>query len=122
VIACASGGASARVEHEGYAALILEPEPIGQLARNALASKRARLVDRAPAVHRRSLDRLLRKIEERAVELRQRKRAELETTVGDEVVRAKEEVGIAGESSVLLRAIATMAPRIDDVIFDFSDR
>ena len=109
VVACATGGASARVEHEAYAALVIEPEPIGQLARNALAAQRARLVDRAPPAYRRALHRMLVKIEQRTIALRQSKRTEAEVAVTDDVVRAKDEVGIAGESAAIMRPVATIA-------------
>jgi DNA-binding NtrC family response regulator len=108
-LACASGGANARIEHEAYAALVTEPEPIGALARNALATVRARLVDRAPPPYKKQLLRTLRQVEQRTAALRQTKRAEAELAVGDEVIAAKEEVGIAGESPLILRAIATVA-------------
>jgi DNA-binding NtrC family response regulator len=105
----ASGGAAARIEHEASAALVTEPEPIGALARNALAMVRARLVDRAPPAYKKQLLRTLRQVEQRTAALRQTKRAETELSVGDEVIAAKDEVGIAGASPALLRAIATVA-------------
>jgi DNA-binding NtrC family response regulator len=105
----AAGGSAARIEHEAYAALVNEPEPIGQLARSALTMVRARLVDRTPAAYKKGLLRALRQTEQRIAALRQTKQAEAETAVGDEVLRAKEEVGIAGASPALMRAVATVA-------------
>ena len=107
-LACATGSA-ARIEHEAYAALVTEPEPIGQLARNALVMLRARLVDRTPPEYRKTMLRTLRQVEQRTAALRQTKRAETEVAVGDEVMQAKDEVGIAGESPALLKAVATVA-------------
>ncbi|HEY8075332.1 MAG TPA: sigma 54-interacting transcriptional regulator [Labilithrix sp.] len=108
-LACASNGANARIEHEAYAALVTEPEPIGALARSALATVRARLVDRTPPPYKKQLLKTLRQIEQRTAALRQSKRAEAELSVGDEVIAAKDEVGIAGASPALLRTIATVA-------------
>ena len=107
-LACATGSA-ARIEHEAYAALVTEPEPIGQLARNALVMLRARLVDRTPPEYRKTMLRTLRQVEQRTAALRQTKRAETEVAVSDEVLRAKDEVGIAGDSPALLKAVATVA-------------
>ena len=105
----AATGSAARIEHEAYAALVTEPEPIGQLARNALVMLRARLVDRTPPEYRKTMLRTLRQVEQRTAALRQTKRTETEVAVGDEVLLAKEEVGIAGESPSLMKAIATVA-------------
>ena len=107
-LACATGSA-ARIEHEAYAALVTEPEPIGQLARNALVMLRARLVDRTPPEYRKTMLRTLRQVEQRTAALRQSKKAETELAVGDEVLRAKDEIGIAGESPSLMKAVATVA-------------
>ena len=107
-LACATGSA-ARIEHEAYAALVTEPEPIGQLARNALVMLRARLVDRTPPEYRKTMLRTLRQVEQRTIALRQTKRAETEVAVGDEVLQAKDEVGIAGASPALMKAVATVA-------------
>ncbi len=106
---CATGGTAARIEHEAYAALVNEPEPIGQLARNALATLRARLVDRTPAVYKKTMLKTLRHVEQRTVALRQTKNEEAQLAIGDEVVSAKEEVGLAGSSPSLMRAVATVA-------------
>ncbi|MBS2017572.1 MAG: sigma 54-interacting transcriptional regulator [Deltaproteobacteria bacterium] len=108
-LACATGGAAARVEHEAYAALVAEPEPIGQLARNGVAVLRARLVDRAPPEYRKTLLKTLRQVEQRMSALRQSKREEAQLAVGDDVKQAKDEVGIAGESPIILKAVATVA-------------
>ena len=108
-LGCSTGGTAARVEHEAYAALVTEPEPIGQLARNALATLRARLVDRTPAVYKKTMLKTLRQVEQRTAALRQTKQEEAQLTIGDEVVRAKEEVGIAGSAPLLMRAVATVA-------------
>jgi DNA-binding NtrC family response regulator/tetratricopeptide (TPR) repeat protein len=105
----AATGSAARIEHEAYAALVTEPEPIGQLARNALVMIRARLVDRTPPEYRKTMLRTLRQVEQRTAALRQTKRAETEVAVGDEVLQAKDEVGIAGESPALMKAVATVA-------------
>ncbi|MDF2693144.1 MAG: two component, sigma54 specific, transcriptional regulator, Fis family - like protein [Labilithrix sp.] len=107
--ACAMGGAAARVEHEAFAGLVTEPEPIGQLARNALVTLRARLVEHAPPAYRKTLLRTLRQVEQRTAMQRQSKRAEAELDVGDEVLRVKDQIGIAGTSPGLLRALATVA-------------
>jgi transcriptional regulator with PAS, ATPase and Fis domain len=107
--AVAAGGSNVRVEHEALAALVTEPEPIAQLARNALDTLRARLVDRAPAEYKKTLLRTLRQVEQRTVAVRQTKQAEVELAVGDEVVQAKDEIGLAGESPALMRALATVA-------------
>jgi DNA-binding NtrC family response regulator/tetratricopeptide (TPR) repeat protein len=106
-LACATGSA-ARIEHEAYAALVTEPEPIGQLARNALVMLRARLVDRTPPEYRKTMLRTLRQVEQRTAALRQTKRTETELAVGDEVLQAKDEIGIAGESPALMKAVATV--------------
>ena len=105
----AATGSAARIEHEAYSALVTEPEPIGQLARNALVMIRARLVDRAPPEYRKTMLRTLRQVEHRTAALRQTKRVETEIAVGDEVLQAKDEVGIAGESPALMKAVATVA-------------
>jgi len=107
-LACATGSA-ARIEHEAYAALVTEPEPIGQLARNSIAVLRARLVDRTPPEYRKIMLRTLRQVEQRTALLRQTKRSEATLTVGDEVLLAKDEVGIAGSSPSLMKAVATVA-------------
>ncbi len=105
-----SGNAgAARTEHEAMAALATEPEPIGQLARSALTLIRARLVDQTPASLRPSMRRTLRLVESRLEAVRKARRAETETSLTDAVVRAKEEVGIAGKSPSLLRAIGQLS-------------
>jgi DNA-binding NtrC family response regulator len=106
--ACATG-AAARIEHEAYAALVTEPEPIGQLARNSLVMLRARLIDRTPPEYRKTMLRTLRQVEQRTIALRNTKRVEAGLAVGDEVIAAKEEVGIAGDSAVLMKTVATVA-------------
>jgi transcriptional regulator with PAS, ATPase and Fis domain len=88
---------------------VTEPEPIGQLSRTVLATLRARLVDRAPPEYRKVLLRTLRQVETRTAALRQKKRAEAELAVGDIVLSAKEEVGLAGSSPTLMRTVATVA-------------
>jgi DNA-binding NtrC family response regulator/tetratricopeptide (TPR) repeat protein len=103
------GGVSARTEHEAMAALAAEPEPIGQLARNAITLLRARLVENTPAHHRASLRHTLRLVETRLDGVRKARRAETETSLTDAVVRAKEEVGIAGKSPALLRAVGQLS-------------
>ena len=108
-LACSTGGTAARIEHEAYSALVTEPEPIGQLARNALATLRARLVDRTPAVYKKTMLKTLRQVEQRTAALRQTKQEEAQLAVGDEVNAAKEEVGIAGSHPLLMRAVATVA-------------
>ena len=107
-VACATG-AAARIEHEAYAALVTEPEPIGQLARNSLVMLRARLVDRTPPEYRKTMLRTLRHVEQRTIALRNTKRAEAELAVGDDVRAAKNEIGIAGESTALMKTVATVA-------------
>jgi len=108
-IACATNGSAARIEHEAYAALVSEPEPIGQLARNGVAVLRARLVDRAPPEYRKTLLRTLRQVEQRISALRQSKQEEAKLEVSDDVALAKDEVGIAGSSPALIKAVATVA-------------
>jgi two-component system NtrC family response regulator len=108
-LAASAGGSSVRVEHEALAALVTEPEPIGTLARNALGTLRARLVDRAPPAYRKTLLRSLRQVEQRTAALRQSKRAEVEVSASDEVIAAKDEVGLAGASPALMRTVATVA-------------
>jgi DNA-binding NtrC family response regulator/tetratricopeptide (TPR) repeat protein len=102
-------GGSARVEHEAFSGLVTEPEPIGQLARNTLAVLRAKLLERTPSAYRKTLGRALRQVEQRTAALRSNKRTEVELDVGDEVLRVKDEIGIAGTSPGLMRALATVA-------------
>jgi DNA-binding NtrC family response regulator len=104
----AGGGASARQEHEAIAALCTVPEPIASFARTALAVCRSRLIDRAPEELRGTLKRSLRSIEARAESAKQARRAEVETTLAPDAVRAKDEVGVVGSSPPLLRAIVTL--------------
>jgi DNA-binding NtrC family response regulator len=108
-LSLASAGTAARVGHEGLAALVGEPDPIGQLARNALAVTRARLVEHAPEEARAALKRALRQVEARVQAIRQTRRAGAEIALDDVVLRAKDAVGIAGSSPALLRAIATVS-------------
>jgi len=107
--ALASGGTAARTEHEAIAALSTEPDPIGMLARNACGVLRARLVARTPAALRGTMRRTLRTIEAKMAQAKHARRVETETTLGDDVLRAKEEVGIVGSSPPIVRAIATLA-------------
>ena len=102
-------GAAARVEHEAFSALVTEPEPIGQLARNSLVMLRARLVDRTPPEYRKTMLRSLRQVEQRTIALRSTQRAEADLAVGDEVLEAQEEVGIAGRSPALMKTVVTVA-------------
>jgi transcriptional regulator with PAS, ATPase and Fis domain/tetratricopeptide (TPR) repeat protein len=107
--ALSTSGVAARVEHESLAALASEPDPIGTLARIAVDVARSRMVDRAPAAHRNTLLRALRQVESKALHARQMRRAESETTLDEAAMRAKEAVGIAGQSPPLVRALATLA-------------
>ncbi len=102
-------GVSVRTEHEAMAALATEPEPIGQLARNALTLLRARLVENTPARLRPAMRHTLRLVESRLDGVRKARRAETETSLTDAVVRAKEEVGIAGKAPALLRAVGQLS-------------
>ena len=109
VFAMASGGVSARMEHEALAALTTEPDPIGTLARTAVAVRRARMIDQSPAALRPTMKRTLRQVEAKLAQAKQARRAESETTLSEETVRAKEELGLVGTSPPLLRAVATLA-------------
>jgi transcriptional regulator with PAS, ATPase and Fis domain len=102
-------GTAARTEHEAIAALSTEPDPIGTLARTSLAVIRERLLDRAPPELRVTLKRTLRAIETRAAAAKQTRRAELDTALSSEVIRAKDEVGLVGSSPPLVRAIVILA-------------
>ncbi len=111
-LACASGGSAARTEHEALAALLAEPDPVGRLVRNALVIVRARLLDNTPAEYRTTMMRSLRHVEHRTAAARRATRSEAESTaviVGEDVLRAKEEIGIAGDSPALVQAVATGA-------------
>jgi len=102
-------GVAARVEHEAMAALSTEPEPIGTLARTGLVMVRERLLDRAPDELRVTLKRTLRAVETRATSARQARRVEVDTALSPEVLRAKDEVGLVGDSPPLVRAVVTLA-------------
>jgi transcriptional regulator with PAS, ATPase and Fis domain len=102
-------GVSARQEHEAVAALSTEPEPIGALARTALAVVRERLLERAPTDLRPTLKRTLRAVEARMVAAKQARRVEVETALAPDIVRAKDEVGLVGSSPPLVRAVVTVA-------------
>ena len=108
-LALASSGTAARIEHEALAALGTEPDPIGMLARTAVGVIRSRLVARTPAALRGTMKRTLRSVESKMAQTKQARRAETETTLSDDTIRAKEEVGIVGASPPLVRAIATLA-------------
>jgi DNA-binding NtrC family response regulator/tetratricopeptide (TPR) repeat protein len=108
-LSLASAGTSARIEHEAQAALVSEPDPIGALARSVLAVTRARLVEHAPDEARVQLKRTLRQVESRVQTLRQTRRAGAEVTLDDVVMRTKDDVGIAGSSPALLKAISTVS-------------
>ncbi len=105
----ASGGVAARVEYEGLAALASEPDPIGTFARTLHALARSRLVEHTPAPLRITMKRTLRQIDARTTAQRKATSAAAEVALDDAVLRAKEEVGLVGSSSLLLRAIATLA-------------
>jgi DNA-binding NtrC family response regulator/tetratricopeptide (TPR) repeat protein len=106
-LSLAVNGTAARVEHEALAALASGPDPIGALARMGLAVVRDRLVDRAPPEMRPTIKRTLRVAESRAVATHQARRTELETALSAEIIRAKDEVGLVGDSPLLARAIVT---------------
>jgi transcriptional regulator with PAS, ATPase and Fis domain len=55
------------------------------------------------------MKRTLRAVESRAIAAHQARRTELDTALGPEVIRAKEEVGLVGDSPLLARAIVTIA-------------
>ncbi len=101
-------GTAARVEHEALSALASAPDPIGALARMGLAVVRDRLVDRAPPEMRPTMKRTLRTVESRALAVHQARRTEIDTALSPEIARAKEEVGLVGESPLLARAIVTI--------------
>jgi DNA-binding NtrC family response regulator len=105
----AAGGIAARVEYEGLAAMSSEPDPIGTFARGLLGLLRSRLLDHTPPPLRITMRRTLRQIETRANLQRSAVRASLETALDAEVLKAKEEVGLAGSSALLLSAIGTLA-------------
>jgi transcriptional regulator with PAS, ATPase and Fis domain len=108
-LALASGGVMARTEFEALAALSGDAEPIGTLARTSLAVVRSRLVERTPT-HLRSLcKKTLRQLEAKLVAQRSSRRQEVVTTLSEETLKAKEELGIVGSSPALLRAIGTVA-------------
>jgi transcriptional regulator with PAS, ATPase and Fis domain/tetratricopeptide (TPR) repeat protein len=109
-LACASGGSAARTEHEALSALVTEPDPIGALSRNAMAIVRARLLDNTPPEYRSTMMKTLRQVEQRTAALRKEKRESRELAVVEgDVARAKDELGIAGDSPALLRTLATTA-------------
>jgi DNA-binding NtrC family response regulator/tetratricopeptide (TPR) repeat protein len=105
-LALASGGASARIEHEALSALTDEPEPIGGLARNALAAMRARLVAQCPHQHRAAMKLVMRQVETRVLALRESRHTESALSLEVATIRAKEDLGIAGTSPALIRALA----------------
>ena len=102
-------GTAARVEHEALSALSNAPDPIGSLARMGLAVVRDRLVDRAPPELRPTMKRTLRTVESRTLAAHQARRNEVDTALAPEVIRAKEQVGLVGESPLLARAVVTIA-------------
>jgi DNA-binding NtrC family response regulator/tetratricopeptide (TPR) repeat protein len=108
-LALAVNGTAARVEHEALAALASAPDPIGALARMGLAVVRDRLVDRAPPEMRPTIKRTLRNVETKALAAHQARRTELDTALSPEIVRAKEQVGLVGDSPLLARAVVTIA-------------
>ena len=105
-LALTSGGVAARLEHEAMAALVDEPEPIGGLARSAVSAIRARLIARCPAAHRATLKNSLRQVETRVLALREARHTESALMLEVPTLRAKEELGIAGSSPALIRALA----------------
>jgi DNA-binding NtrC family response regulator/tetratricopeptide (TPR) repeat protein len=102
-------GGAARIEHEAVSALANEPEPIGSLGRTGLTVVRDRLLEHTPEDLRATLKRTLRGVETRTAAARQVRRAELDTALSPEVVRAKDEVGLVGTSPPLVRGIVTIA-------------
>ena len=102
----ASGGVAARVEHESLAALAGEADPIGKLSRDGCAVAHARLVERTPPHLRATARRTLRQVEQRfSAEATRAPKVELDP----HTARVREDVGIVGSSSSLLRAVATVA-------------
>ncbi|AKU96604.1 Formate hydrogenlyase transcriptional activator [Labilithrix luteola] len=108
-VACSSGGGAARIEHEALSGLVTEPEPIGQLARNIQATCRARILAHTPPEYRKTMLRTLRLVEQRTAALRLTRREETEAVVTDEIAKVKDEVGIAGGSPAIMRAVSTTA-------------
>jgi DNA-binding NtrC family response regulator/tetratricopeptide (TPR) repeat protein len=108
-LALAVNGTAARIEHEALSALASAPDPIGALARMGLAVVRDRLVDRSPPEMRPTIKRTLRTLESKALAAHQARRTELDTALSPEVVRAKEEVGLVGDSPLLARAVVAIA-------------
>jgi DNA-binding NtrC family response regulator/tetratricopeptide (TPR) repeat protein len=108
-LALAVNGTAARVEHEALAALAIAPDPIGALARMGLAVVRDRLVDRSPPEMRPTVKRTLRNVESKALTAHQARRTELDTALSPEIVRAKDAVGLAGDSPLLARAVVAIA-------------
>ncbi len=107
--ALAKGSVAARIEHATMAALANEPEPIGSMARNLLSVVRVRLAECAPPEHRATMRKTLHQVEVRLAATRKEGRLKLETQLDDEVLGAKEEVGLVGSSPSLVRSIATLA-------------
>jgi DNA-binding NtrC family response regulator/tetratricopeptide (TPR) repeat protein len=105
-LALTSGGVAARLEHEAMAALVNEPEPIGGLARSAVSAIRARLIARCPAQFRAELKTSLRQVETRVLALREARHTESALMLEVPTLRAKEDLGIAGTSVALTRALA----------------
>jgi DNA-binding NtrC family response regulator len=105
----AAGGIATRLEYEGLAAVSSEPDPIGAFARTMLASARSRLVEHTPLPLRITMKRTLRQLEARVNVQRKATRATVETALDAVILKAKEEVGLVGSSSLLLGAIVTLA-------------
>jgi DNA-binding NtrC family response regulator len=105
----AAGGIATRVEYEGLTAASSEPDPIGAYARTLLGLLRSRLIEHTPSPLRITMRRTLRQMEARANVQRKTLREALETALDDEVLKAKDEVGLTGSSSLLLGAVGTLA-------------
>jgi DNA-binding NtrC family response regulator len=108
-VGLASGGVATRVEYEGLAAIVSEPDPIGTFARTLVALVRSRLVEHTPPPLRITMKRTLRQIDARMTAQRKTASVAAETALDPAVLAAKEEVGLVGSSALLLRAVATLA-------------
>ena len=66
-------------------------------------------MDRTPPEYRKTILRSLRQVEQRTIALRCTQRSEADLAMGDEVLVAQEEIGIAGRSPALMKTVATVA-------------
>jgi len=107
-VTMAGGGASMRTEYEALCALSEEPEPLGQLVRNALTVCQARFLANTPTELVPRVRTHLELIEERLRRARYVARTG-DAPPDDETLRAKQELGLAGGSAVIARTVAMVA-------------